>query len=287
MVASYDDAVVELFQAPHGSFVAERKRLAGELKASGDKVGATRIGKISRPPISAWTVNQLWWHARDAFDTLLVTASRLRDGELSATPAHREAIAALRARAAAFLSDAGHAATESTLRRVATTLSSIAATGSFEPDRPGTLADDRDPPGFEAAGAIAGLAASVAKPVAQDAAGSRPEATSVPDAADAPDEAVDTQRKRERAEAERARQVEARELAEAAAARNRAEEAKAKQLAERRRHEAALRTAAQEVERKERDVARLRKAVAEAEASLEKSRAVVTELEAELAALVD
>src|SRR3970040_1913550 len=138
-MASYDEAIAELFQAPHASFVTERKRLAAELKAAGDKTGATRLGKLNRPPISAWAVNQLWWKARDAFDKLLVTAVRLRDGDLGGTAEHREALTALRTRASALLTEAGHAATEATLRRIMTTLSAIAATGNFDPDQPGAL----------------------------------------------------------------------------------------------------------------------------------------------------
>src|SRR5947209_2659100 len=96
----YDDAVVSLFQTPIEQFVAERKRLAGELKAAGDKDGAARLAKLARPPISAWAVDQLWWRARPAFDALFETAQRLRDGQLDAMAAHREAIAKLRAEAA-------------------------------------------------------------------------------------------------------------------------------------------------------------------------------------------
>src|SRR5688572_20852784 len=146
----YEDAVVELHKAPHGEFVNERKRLAGELKAEGDKAGATRLGKLPRPPISAWTVNQLWWQARDEFDALFESAEKLRGGDLGATAEHRDATSKLRQRAQQILAEAGHAATESTLRRVTTTLAALAATGGFDPDPEGALSADRDPPGFEA-----------------------------------------------------------------------------------------------------------------------------------------
>jgi hypothetical protein len=151
-VAAYEDAVRELYQTPLARFVAERKRLAGELRTAGDRSGAAALAKLPRPTTSAWAVNQLYWHARDAFDELLATAEKLRGGELAASGAHRDALAKLRARAARMLKDGGHAPTEATLRRVATTLSALAAAGGFDPDPPGTLAADRDPPGFEAAG---------------------------------------------------------------------------------------------------------------------------------------
>lgn len=253
MALGYEDAVAELFQTPHAAFVGERKRLGNELKAAGDKAGAARLAKLTRPPISAWVVNQLWWHARDAFDTLLATAARLRDGDLAGTAAHREALAVLRSRASAILSDAGNAAAESTLRRVATTLSAIAAAGGFAPDRPGELTDDRDPPGFEAAGIPA-----PAKP-----------------------DDTDDSAQRARDQVDAARQTA--EHAEAAAERRRAEQAAAHKLAERHRYEAALRTANGDVERRSRDVERLRKAVADAEVALDKAKAIAADLEAKLA----
>jgi hypothetical protein len=166
MVATYDEAVGELFQGPHATFVAERKRLAGELKAAGDKAGATTLGKLGRPPISAWAVNQLWWQARLEFDALLETAKRMRGGDLGATPAHRDALNALKTRAAKILADAGNAAQDATLRRVATTLSAIAAHGGFGPDAAGALTEDRDPPGFDAIGMVAPVAPVVAPPPA-------------------------------------------------------------------------------------------------------------------------
>src|SRR4051812_33386644 len=148
----YDEAVASLFQVPLDQFVTERKRLAGELKAAGDKDGAAKLAKLARPPISAWVVDQLWWHARAAFEALFETARRLRDGRLDATAAHRDALAKLRTQAAKLLTDAGHGTTEATLRRVTLSLSALAAAGGWDPDPPGALSADRDPPGFEAIG---------------------------------------------------------------------------------------------------------------------------------------
>jgi hypothetical protein len=139
------NALAELYQVPLAQFVAERKRLA---KESGDKT----LLKRRRPTISAWVVNQLWWHARDAFDRMMETAEKLRKGDAASDKPHRDAIAKLRARASTMLGDAGHAPTEGVLRRVTTTLSAIAAAGGWEPSEPGTLADDLDPPGFGAVG---------------------------------------------------------------------------------------------------------------------------------------
>src|SRR5207245_1308588 len=130
-------AVETLYRGAIDTFVAERKRLAGELKAGGDKDAAASLLKLGRPTISAWAVNQLHWHERATFDRLLATAARLRQGELDAGADHQRALARLRALAAERLASAGHAAPESTLRRVTTTLSALAAAGGFDPDPPG------------------------------------------------------------------------------------------------------------------------------------------------------
>jgi colicin import membrane protein len=164
MPASYEDAVGALHRAPHEAWVAERKRLAAELKVSGDKAGAARLAKLVRPPLSAWAVNQLWWRAPEAFGELFEAAARMRAGEPSAAPARRQALAALKARAAALLVEAGHAAGDATLRRVTTTLAALAAAGGFEPDLPGALAADREPPGFDTPGLAEALARSAVEP---------------------------------------------------------------------------------------------------------------------------
>lgn len=152
MAGTYDEALAELFRGPHSTFVAERKRLAAELKAAGDKAGSATLAKLGRPPISAWAVNQLWWHDRAEFEVLLETARKMRAGDLSVTQAHRDALSKLQARAEKVLTEAGNVAGPATLRRVGTTLSAIAARGGFEPEPAGALTEDRDPPGFEAAG---------------------------------------------------------------------------------------------------------------------------------------
>ena len=153
MASDYEQAVSALYQAPHESFVAERKRLAAELKTTGDLQASARLLKLGRPSISAWAVNQLWWHARAAFDELFETAGQLRAGKLSAGAAHRKVLAKLTVTAEQLLLDAGHGAADATLRRVSMTLAGLAAVGNFDPELPGALSKDREPPGFEAFGA--------------------------------------------------------------------------------------------------------------------------------------
>ncbi len=146
---TFEDARRALYQPPLTEFVKERTRLANELRTADKKAGA-KLRQLPRPSVSAWATNQLYWHARDVFDAMLVAAKTLRAGDLSATAAHREASATLRQRASAMLTDAGHSATTATLHKVATNLAAISARGDFFPDEPGEMTADRESPGFGA-----------------------------------------------------------------------------------------------------------------------------------------
>jgi NADH-quinone oxidoreductase subunit C len=276
----YEDAVESLFQAPHEQFVTERKRLAGELKAAGDKTGAGKLAKLVRPPISAWVVDQLWWRSRDAFEALFATAEQLRLGEPGATAAHRDALAGLRAQAAQLLGEAGHAANEATLRRVTQTLSALAAAGGWAPDLPGALSADRDPPGFEAVG-ITNVIPFPVQPRAPAAAHH-----GAHDAGDAEAAAERHRREREADEARLRREREAAATrAESAADLRRAEAERARAAAERHRLEAALRTARGDVAQREREVVKLERDLASARNLVEQARQVVLGLEDRLAQL--
>jgi hypothetical protein len=264
----YEEALKELYQVPLTQFVAERKRLAGDLKGSGDASGAKRLLDRKRPTVSAWVVNQLYWHARDAFDELLATAEQLRNGHLQASAAHREAIAKLRKRAAALLQDAGHASTESTLRRVTQTLSALAATGGFDPDPPGALAADRDPPGFEAVGILGGAAADDDVEEAD-----KTPAAKQHDGKQELAKARDAQKQDD--DAEEQRRV---EMAE----KKREEEARKRKAAERHRLEAALRTANGDREAAARKVSQLEKQLEAAQKDVAKAQQAIEDIEAKL-----
>jgi hypothetical protein len=246
MSTGYERAVEELYRAPLSSFVAERKRLAGELKASGDASGAQRLAKAARPTLSAWVVNQLWWTEQKTFERLLKTAKDVRVGDTEALATHRDVLAELRERASALLSEDGRAANEAMLRRISTTLSALAASGGFEPDPAGALAADRDPPGFEAA---LGMLADA--PLRAET-----EAHTANQRDDADSDAADTAAARRRAEAERKRlEAEQRRLE-----------------AERTKLNAALEKQRREVAARENDVTRLREELAAAERRLADAR---------------
>jgi hypothetical protein len=266
---AYDNALQELYQAPLTQFVAERKRLAGELKSS-DAAGAKRLLERKRPTVSAWVVNQLYWHARDAFDEMLATAEQLRKGHLKASASHREAIAKLRKRASAILEDSGHAATEATLRRVTTTLSALAATGGFDPDPPGALAADRDPPGFEAVGIPSAPdedEAPAAKPKHHDGKDDLSKARAA------------HKKKTDDDEQERRRA----EMAEKKAA----EEERKRKAAQRHKLEAALRGAKGDLDSAQRAVKQLEKQLDKANKDVADAQQAVDDIAAEIAELDD
>jgi len=228
---AYEKALQQLSRVPLAEFLAERNRLARELRANGDAAGATQIEKRRKPPASVWVVNQLYWQARDAFDAMLAAAATLRRGDVSAGKAYREALAGLHKRAAGILENAGQAASDATLRRASTSLAAIAAAGGFDPEPPGALAVDLDPPGFAAAGVAASPATrEPASPAADRVSRAAPPTRSAPSedrtrAAAAARAAAERDRRRQELERQRAQQAEKKrreqELARLAAARAR------------------------------------------------------------------
>ncbi len=262
MPTKYDGAVIALYRAPLDKFVAERKRLASELKAGGDKAGGARLAALPRPPISAWSVNQLWFEARDAFDELFAAGERLRSGDLSASHAHRDALVQLRVHAEKVLAEGGHAATEATFRRIMTNLSALAAVGSFDPDPPGALSGDREPPGFDVVGMVAPEGERrAADPVAQP----KPSERARPKADN--EKEARARQERERLEQER---------------RKKEEQERERKRVEQKRLEDALRQAKAELAKHAEDAKSLREQLATAEKRAEQGRAEIANIESKL-----
>lgn len=255
-MTAFDEALRALYQAPFSEFVALRKKLADGLKAGGDKAAASRLAKLQRPPVSAWAVNQLWWKEQPAFESLIEAATRVKEGDRDATKQHRETLGALRDAAARLLQAEGNAASDTTLRRVTTTLSAVAANGGFAPEPDGALGADRDPPGFEALGAFGTSPAKLDPTPAQPArsAGAKVDA----------------------AAAERAR---------ASEARRKEDEQRARRNAERERLSDALRQARSLREAQEREAAKLRRELDAQEHALHETRSLIEELETKLSSL--
>src|SRR5216117_3367939 len=152
-----DDDIDALFKLPLTEFVGARKALAARLKQYGFVSEAEGVKALAKPSISAWTVNQLYWGDREAFDELIATGQRFRKAQTSgkmvnmreALDARREALSHLSNLATEALRDADHNHSLDTLRRIGTTLEALSvATSLSDRPTPGRLTHDLDPPGF-------------------------------------------------------------------------------------------------------------------------------------------
>jgi hypothetical protein len=166
-VASRISEVDALFQLPLPEFTAARNALAARLQKAGEKDSAAEVKGLTKPPVSAWVVNQLYWRNREVFDRLLTAGARLRQAQASQLAghvtnlrellnAHRETLIELSKQAAAILSQSGHQPSPDVMRRVTMTLEGLAAQGLLEgAPAAGRLTGDVDPPGFETIAALA------------------------------------------------------------------------------------------------------------------------------------
>ena len=173
--STFNDDVDALFRLPLTDFIAARKTLVAQLKRAGRVKEAERVQTFAKPPISAWTVNQLYWNHGPVFEGLMSAGARFRKAQTSrstgkiadmheALDARREALSDLSDLAATLLSDAGHNASLDTLRRITTTLEAMSAYAQLPDDlSPGRLTKDVDPPGFESLAAFVPGAATTTK----------------------------------------------------------------------------------------------------------------------------
>jgi hypothetical protein len=285
-MTSAQQALQELHRVPLRDFVAERKRLATELRRRGDQAAAAEVARRRKPTASAWAVNQLYRHARAEVDELLALGARLRKGDVRASRAYHDALGELRRRAATVLREGGLGASDAVLRRVSATLGALAAAGGFDPDPPGALAEDRDPPGFEAVTLAPGTgrAPRDARPPRQAHAVEHKAAREAGRAADNERRAAERARETEGRAAERAREAERRRMhAELRAAssdvrtRQRAVEARGERL---RHAEQVLRDAQEALRDAERALRDAERALSDARAREGALAAALAELEA-------
>src|SRR5829696_5052767 len=161
MKNNLDDDINSLFRLPLAEFTSARNTLAARLKKEGRPNDADRVKLLAKPSISAWTVNQLYWNHREAFDELMRTGKRLRPGQKlrlagkvagmrDSLDARREALVHLSELATELLNKAGSNPSPDTLRRITTTLEAMSAYALL-PDgpTPGRLTQDLDPPSFD------------------------------------------------------------------------------------------------------------------------------------------
>ena len=88
--------VDRLFSVPLEDFVAERKRVAKELRDAGDRSAATEVAKLPKPTPPAWALNRLAHDDPDAVAEWLAAAEHLRDASASPGAGLREAMASHR-----------------------------------------------------------------------------------------------------------------------------------------------------------------------------------------------
>jgi chromosome segregation ATPase len=129
----------DLYGLPLERFVPERTALSRALRDDGRREEAARVGKLPKPSIAAWAVNQLVRTQRSAVSDLFEAGDALQkaqddllvgrsDGDALREAAERErsAVEALMERARGLLSSEGHELSQATLDRVADTLHAAA-----------------------------------------------------------------------------------------------------------------------------------------------------------------
>ena len=148
--AEIDAEIDKLFQLPPADFTAARNALA---KGAGAQAPA--IKALSKPPIAAWAVNQLYWKDSERYEALIHAANEMRkthraviEGRKadlrSAGREHELALDAALKSTMALLKEAGQPATDVTKHAVLNTLRALPAD---EP--PGRLTKTLAPGGFE------------------------------------------------------------------------------------------------------------------------------------------
>jgi hypothetical protein len=277
-----------LFQLPLTEFTGARNELAARLKKSGRGDEAARVKALSKPSISAWAVNQLYWEHREEFDQLMELGERFHKAQKSgkvaemrtALDARREALTELSHLATSVLRDAGNNPAPDTIHRITTTLEGISAYSAHS-DGPhaGRLTHDVDPPGFES---LAGFVSGVTK---QSAIGRRQSADRIQEAGG---------RKQTAGGGKQVQQLEERRKAAIAAAKVSLQQAKSS-LQEARtsvqRWEAARKKADAEAKQAEQEKSeaeeRLEQAQAASVAAARRARSVAVEVAAAASALED
>ena len=150
MAAMTDADLDQLFQLPLSEFTAGRNALAKRAGKDGAAVKA-----LSKPPVAAWAVNQLFFKDRDRYDALIAASTDMRrthkavlegkKGDLrTAGREHDVAVDAALKATIALLKDAGQPATDATRQAILNTLRALPGD-----EAPGRLTRTLTPGGFE------------------------------------------------------------------------------------------------------------------------------------------
>jgi hypothetical protein len=136
---SPDEEVDRLYGLPLAEFTRARDELARELRKAGEGDASANVKALSKPPLSAWTVNQLARKEPLQIRALMTAGERLRKAQSevlgggdpdelqAALQRQREVVAALLGSGKRILETEGHPATDATLERIRGTLTATAA----------------------------------------------------------------------------------------------------------------------------------------------------------------
>ena len=124
-----DDQIDQLYQLPLDEFTVARNALAKDS-------GASEIKKLEKPNLAAWTVNQLYWRNRKAYDEVTKAAERMRAaykqmlaGKTAdvrgAEEIHEEALRDAKQAARKILEGGGHPNADAVMMPVAETLDAL------------------------------------------------------------------------------------------------------------------------------------------------------------------
>jgi DNA repair exonuclease SbcCD ATPase subunit len=156
--------VDRLYAVPLEDFVAERKQLAKELRAGGDREAAAEVAKLPKPTPPAWALNQFAREEPDAVAEWLDAAEALREASAAPGPGlretmaeHRDATRRLLAAVRERTRPGGRPLSETMLERVRELLQAATADPEqAEALRHGTIVEGGEPPALPAAGERAG-----------------------------------------------------------------------------------------------------------------------------------
>ena len=136
-MANLESEIDRLYALDPGEFVAERDRVARELRDAGQREEAEQVKSLRKPTVSAATINQLTRRERREVDLLLDAGHRLREAQQKllagedpgsldeARRIEREALVKLRRAAQAILAESGRESS-TTLDRIMATLQAAA-----------------------------------------------------------------------------------------------------------------------------------------------------------------
>jgi hypothetical protein len=150
------DAIDALYTAPPAAFTGARNALARRLRDAGHTAQALSVGRLRKPTVPVWAINQLARRERGALASFVKAVQRLERAQMGKGGALAEAMAAERAarrdllaRTGAILADAGLRPSTSVTRRMSDTLLATASDPrAREALLRGRLDEEREPPGF-------------------------------------------------------------------------------------------------------------------------------------------